>query len=108
MGGRVPRSPQAYANFSKPLFHTLSPYPTVPAKCFLGLSVELVVTAANFEQACQGNLAKLATCPGECVGYVGDGNSMFPRQLLVRNIVIAIEIVRLKQLERPLSLPFNA
>ena len=60
----------------------VAPSATARPEYRFGLSLELVVAAADFAQTFERDSAKFAACPSQRVGYVGDGNSVLPGELL--------------------------
>src|SRR5947207_2211222 len=71
----------------------------IPAKSGARFALKFFFAAAEFTQPVESDLAKLAACPREGVGHVGHGDSIIFRKLLVRDLLIAFQVVRFEQPE---------
>src|SRR5205814_3523656 len=71
----------------------------VPAKSGARFALEFLFAAAKFAQTVESDLSKFAARPRERVGHVSHGDSVIFRKLLVRDLLIAFQVVRFEQPE---------
>jgi hypothetical protein len=76
----------------------------VPAKDSARFALKFFLAAADFAQAVESAAAKFTAGPGKSVGDVGNGNAVFLRELVVRDVFIAGEVVGLEEMKGAFAL----
>src|SRR4029077_16681175 len=71
-------------------------------------AMELLVAAADVTKPFGRDAAKLAARPRQRVGNIGQGNPVLPREVVVRHVRLAVQVVFLEQHKGLSALPLLA